>query len=83
MPFRILLTGFFFLAIVLVTPALARQSAAPKSLGVFGGWRTYVTNEHGQNVCYMALKTHGATLKKAKREPVILMITQRPSENSQ
>lgn len=70
------------MTIILLISAYAEAASQPKSLGAFGGWQTFMTTENGQNICYMALRTSGTIIKKTKRGPVVLMITQRPADSS-
>ncbi|MDP9128312.1 MAG: invasion associated locus B family protein [Pseudomonadota bacterium] len=60
----------------------AEAKNTSKFLGSFGAWNAYASSDNGQPMCYMALRTHGATSKKLKRGSVWLTITHRPAENS-
>ena len=76
---------FFFLILVsigLLRPIALEAKEVQKSLGTFGLWQTYSYNENNQQVCYMVKAAHFPSTKQFKRGASYLMITHRPSENS-
>lgn len=79
---RTVLKAIILLAMFIGPACAASKSDAPKSLGTFGDWNAFTSNENGQTICYMTLKTHGLGNKKVKRDTVWLRITHRPAENS-
>lgn len=59
--------------------ALAPQVAL---LGTFGQWHAYKSGSGDKLICYMDLSPNLPAIPKMKRDPVHLMITHRPGENS-
>lgn len=79
--FLTLLVGVSILSGVGMSSALAEP---PKSLGKFGYWAAYATQEGENKVCYMSITAAAPEKKgsKTKRGNVVLMITHRPTEGS-
>lgn len=64
----------------LLKPAKKSIKNLTKSLGVFGAWQAYQTQENGQNVYYMVSYPQKNTTMQ-KRAKNYLMITHRPASN--
>lgn len=73
---------YFLFAAVLLMAAVPSFASDQKELGTFGSWTTYMFEENGGNVCYMAAKPEKAEGKYKKRGEVVAMITHRPSEGT-
>ncbi len=72
------LLGILFVLLVASFPAMAKE----KSLGVFGAWNTFTSQQNGQTVCYMVTIKTIKSLGPQKREGPYLMIAHRPTEGS-
>lgn len=66
----------------LMMPNATGAKDTQKSLGTFGNWRAYSSNDDKRPVCYMALAQHIPAKKGFKRGAAYLMITHRPTEGS-
>jgi hypothetical protein len=80
------MSRFIFLAllVLLAGTGAVRAASTPENLGKFGAWTAYRMIENEQAVCYMSITARPPRDKKSKtkRGDVVLMITQRPGDNS-
>jgi len=61
------------------TPALADT---PQSLGTFQSWSAYTTGTGDQKVCYALSQPKSTSPKKAKRDPIYLLISDWPGRRA-
>jgi hypothetical protein len=74
-----MICGVVTLILLSGAPALA---AAPKLLATNGSWETYVVDEGGAKVCYMASEPSEDKGDYTRRGRIIALITNRPAEGT-
>jgi invasion protein IalB len=71
--------GVMTLMVLSAAPSLA---ASPKLLATNGSWETYVVDEGGSKVCYMASEPTEDKGDYTRRGRIIALITNRPAEGT-
>ncbi len=70
------------LACLLAISSAASAAQEAKSLGTFGKWTAFSTNEGGKTLCYVALKPAKSEGTYKNRGDVLLTVTHRPADKA-
>lgn len=71
------------LVLVLSVAGVAKaQASEPRLIGTYGDWSSYVFEEDGNKVCYMASQPKKAEGNYTKRGDIFALVTHRPAEGS-
>lgn len=76
---RCLFGTFIVLSFSFVSSAFA---ATPEKIGGYGDWAAYSLMENGKKVCYMVSQPVKAQGNYSKRDPIFVLITHRPADNT-
>ena len=73
---------FLVSLVVVLGWSFSAEAGQPRFLQAFGAWDTYVFNEDGGKVCYMASRPKKDEGKYTKRGEIYAYVTHRPGEKT-
>lgn len=75
----VVLTALVFVVSMMSNAAFA---SGPRLIGTYGDWSSYVFEENGNKVCYMASQPKKAEGNYTKRGDIFALVTHRPAEGT-